>query len=107
MTGDLTEDGEDFSVTDCDVLKVAHHGSASSSSLNMLASANARLALISVSSHNSYGLPKEELLKRLEYVGAQVLTTAECGDITVHIAPDGTMTAKTYLNAPDSTMEDT
>lgn len=107
LTGDLTEDGEDFSVTDCDVLKVAHHGSASSSSLNMLASANARLALISVSSHNSYGLPKEELLKRLEYVGAQVLTTAECGDITVHIAPDGTMTAKTYLNAPDSTMEDT
>ena len=107
LTGDLTENGEDFEVADCDVLKVAHHGSASASSLEMLASANPRLALISVSSHNSYGLPKEELLKRLEYIGTQVLTTADCGDITVHIAPDGTMTAKTYLNAPESTTEDT
>ena len=98
ITGDLTEAGEDFDVSECDVLKVAHHGSAGSSSLDFLCAANPKLALISVAAHNSYGLPKQSLLDRLNYIAAQVLTTAEGGDITVHISPDGEITASTYLN---------
>ena len=98
ITGDLTEAGEDFDVSECDVLKVAHHGSAGSSSLDFLCAANPKLALISVAAHNSYGLPKQALLDRLNYIAAQVLTTAEGGDITVHISPDGEITASTYLN---------
>lgn len=97
LTGDLTQAGEDFAPGECDVLKVAHHGSDGSSSLTMLAEVNARLALISVAQRNSYGLPADALLERLKYVGAQVLTTAEGGDITVHITPAGEMRARTYL----------
>ncbi len=101
LTGDLTAAGEDFAPGECDVLKVAHHGSAGSTTLEFLAAANPRLALISASAHNSYGLPSAETLARLEYMGARVLSTAECGDITVHIAPDGDMTARGYLAGAD------
>lgn len=97
LTGDLTTAGEDFSPGECDVIKVAHHGSAGSSSLQFLAEVNPRLALISASSHNSYGLPSAKTLSRLGHVGARVLSTADCGDITVHITPKGEMTARGFL----------
>ncbi|HIU46207.1 MAG TPA: DNA internalization-related competence protein ComEC/Rec2 [Candidatus Fimadaptatus faecigallinarum] len=98
ITGDLTAHGEDFTPAECDVLKVAHHGSAGSSTLEFLAAANPHLALISASAHNSYGLPSAETLARLDYMDVPVLSTADCGDITVHISPDGDMTARGYLS---------
>lgn len=97
ISGDLTAQGEDFTPAECDVLKVAHHGSAGSSTLEFLAAANPHLALISASAHNSYGLPSAETLARLDYMDVPVLSTADCGDITVHISPDGDMTARGYL----------
>ena len=98
ITGDLTAHGEDFTPAECDVLKVAHHGSAGSSTLEFLAAANPHLALISASAHNSYGLPSAETLARLDYMDVPVLSTSDCGDITVHISPDGDMTARGYLS---------
>ena len=101
LTGDLTQAGEDFAPGRCDVLKVAHHGSAGSSSLEFLAEVNPALALISAAQRNSYGLPADALKARLSYIGARTLVTGECGDITVHIAPEGVMTVRTYLPAGD------
>ena len=103
LTGDLTQSGEDFDVIECDVLKVAHHGSAGSSSLEFLAKANSKLALISASAHNRYGLPSRMTLERLEHIGARVLCTAQTGDITIHITPKGEMSARTYLGATEET----
>ena len=103
LTGDLTQSGEDFDVIECDVLKVAHHGSAGSSSLEFLADANPKLALISASAHNRYGLPSRMTLERLEHIGARVLCTAQTGDITIHITPKGEMSARTYLGATEET----
>lgn len=48
------------------VLKVAHHGSATSTIEQFLAVANPRLAIISVGADNSFGHPTAEVIARLE-----------------------------------------
>jgi competence protein ComEC len=65
-----------------DILKVAHHGSASSSSANFLARVHPDYAIISVGP-NSYGLPEAEAIERLEAAGATVLRTDRIGTIIV------------------------
>jgi competence protein ComEC len=49
-----------------DVLKVAHHGSASSSVETLLAAVRPRFAVISVGARNVYHHPRSEVLRRLQ-----------------------------------------
>jgi competence protein ComEC len=58
-----------------DVLKVAHHGSRTSSTAEFVARVRPRLALVSVGAGNSYGHPSPLVLDRLRRAGAQVLRT--------------------------------
>ncbi|MDQ6634583.1 MAG: MBL fold metallo-hydrolase, partial [Gemmatimonadota bacterium] len=67
-----------------DVLKVAHHGSATSTTGPFLAAVHPRLALVSVGAHNSYGHPDREVLEALRASGAQLLRTDLAGTIVVH-----------------------
>jgi competence protein ComEC len=55
-----------------DVLKVAHHGSASSSAEDLLAAVKPRFAVISVGARNVYHHPRPEVLRRLQ--NAHVIT---------------------------------
>lgn len=64
------------------VLKVAHHGSKTSSSSEFLEAVRPALAVIEVGK-NSYGHPADEVLKRLETIGAKVLRTDRDGDVVV------------------------
>lgn len=66
-----------------DVLKIAHHGSKYSSSLDFLQEVKSKIALIGVGADNSYGHPTPETLQRLEDAGAEVLRTDQKGDITI------------------------
>lgn len=65
-----------------DVLKVAHHGSKYSSSLDFLKTVRPTLAVIEVGK-NSYGHPTAEALERLREVGARVMRTDQDGDVVV------------------------
>ena len=71
-----------------DVLKVAHHGSAYASSSEFLSAVHPRLAVISYGRNNVYGHPAPATLQRLSAVGAQVLKTAQDGNIVM--VTDGT-----------------
>jgi competence protein ComEC len=71
----------DSTVLRADVLKVAHHGSKTSSSEAFLAAVEPRLALVSVGAGNSYGLPTPAIMRRLAASGAQVLRTDRLGTI--------------------------
>jgi competence protein ComEC len=70
-----------------EVLKVAHHGSRSSTAAEFLASTRPRLAILSVGARNPFGHPSPEVLSRLHGSGALVLRTDRDG--TVEIATDG------------------
>lgn len=62
------------------VLKVAHHGSASSTSCRYLSAVEPQAAVVSVGENNYFGHPSEEVLRRLE--GVDVYRTDENGTIT-------------------------
>lgn len=67
----------------CDVLKVAHHGSNHSSSTRFLTAVDPDIALISVGVDNRYDHPGEETIKRLQTVGATIYRTDHCGQISL------------------------
>ena len=78
----LTDDGLNI---DCDVLKVGHHGSNSSSSQSFLRATTPEYAAISVGANNIYSHPSQSVVAALEDCGAQILRTDTHGDITFYI----------------------
>lgn len=66
-----------------DVLKVAHHGSRTSSSAAFLAAVRPHLALVSLGAYNRFGHPAPQVLARLDAVGAQVVRTDQRGALTL------------------------
>lgn len=66
-----------------DILKVAHHGSSTSSSDAFLRAVRPSLALISVGAGNMYGHPSEDVLLALQRSGTEILRTDEVGTISV------------------------
>ena len=95
LTGDVFREGEAWLVgsgqrLSGDVLKVAHHGSRTSSSQAFLDAVGPAAAVISVGSENSFGHPNPGVVERLSAVvdGSQLFTTAESGSVTFET--DGT-----------------
>ncbi|PIP31923.1 hypothetical protein COX24_00940 [bacterium (Candidatus Gribaldobacteria) CG23_combo_of_CG06-09_8_20_14_all_37_87_8] len=66
-----------------DVLKVAHHGSKTSSSPDFLAQVNPSLAIISCGKNNPYNHPHPEVLRTLDNFAIKVLRTDLQGDIEI------------------------
>jgi len=65
------------------VLKVAHHGSRTSTSRELLEAWRPQLALISAGRGNTFGHPAPDVVQRLEAIGARVLRTDRDGQVTV------------------------
>jgi competence protein ComEC len=65
------------------ILKVAHHGSRTSTSQVLLDAWRPHVALVSAGRGNSFGHPAREVLERLHHAGARVLRTDQDGEITV------------------------
>ncbi len=73
---------------DCEILKVAHHGSETGTSQAFLDTATPDIAVISCGEDNPYGHPDEAVLSLLDAAGAKTLRTDQMGDIA--ILTDGT-----------------
>jgi len=74
---------EDNELSPVDVLKVAHHGSKTSSTEPFLDATRPQFAIISVGTDNSYGHPNRDVIERLEEHHAAVFRTDRDGLITV------------------------
>jgi competence protein ComEC len=89
LTGDAEAGEEDRLVTrygaslHAAVLKVAHHGSKTSSTRDFLAAVHPRLAIISVGAGNTYGHPSAETLANLTRAGAAIVRTDRSGTVVV------------------------
>jgi competence protein ComEC len=66
-----------------DVVKVAHHGSRTSSTEEFVAATAPTFAVVSVGLDSPFGHPHESAVRRWLARGARVLTTGACGTITV------------------------
>jgi competence protein ComEC len=79
-----------------DLLKVGHHGSATSTTSDILQSVRPTFGVISVGFRNSFGIPKPDVLKRLQDAGVHVYRTDLNGAVTFYL--DG-HTVSPYLPA--------
>ncbi len=66
---------EKYKKLDCDILKVGHHGSDTSSSFEFLKAVNPEEAIISCGVNNSYGHPSEEVVNRLNDLDIKIRRT--------------------------------
>ncbi|MGD8396920.1 MAG: ComEC/Rec2 family competence protein, partial [Candidatus Eiseniibacteriota bacterium] len=95
LTGDVEARGERAMlaraglVEHCDVLKVAHHGSATSSTGAWLAAVGARHALVSVGAGNRHGHPDPAVVARLSAAGARLWRTDRDGAVVISIEHGG------------------
>lgn len=93
LTGDVEDGGETLlqqalkaqGIYNITLLKVAHHGSRYSTDTQFVVQTSPQVAVISCGEDNSYGHPHEETLKRLEGAGCMILTTPECGAVTIEV----------------------
>ncbi|HEV7797962.1 MAG TPA: ComEC/Rec2 family competence protein [Pyrinomonadaceae bacterium] len=88
LTGDIEMSGEERLLRAnenlrVDVVKVAHHGSKTSSIAPLIAATQPRFAVISVGQTSIFGHPSPDVVERWKIAGAQVLTTGNRGTITV------------------------
>lgn len=102
LTGDVERRGERVllagDLRGADVVKVPHHGSATSSTPAFVRATRPAVAVVSVGAANRYGHPAPAVEARWRAAGACVLRTDRCGAVTVVIDPDGAM-ATTAVDA--------
>jgi competence protein ComEC len=72
-----------------EVLKVGHHGAASSTGTTLLADTRPRLALISCGRHNAFGHPAPVTLERLAEAAARVRRTDREGTLWIELSDTG------------------
>jgi competence protein ComEC len=97
LTGDVEAAGErellrhDRGALAADVLKVAHHGSRSSSQLPFLAAVEPRIALVPVGRGNPYGHPADDVLQRLDRRRIHIVRTDRHGIVHLIVRPSGSL----------------
>ncbi len=88
FTGDVYKEGEEKILETKEnlkslFLKVAHHGSKTSSSENFIEKVLPKIAIISLAKDNKYGHPHQEVLEIFKKFGIKVLRTDIDGDIKI------------------------
>ncbi|MEZ4414889.1 MAG: DNA internalization-related competence protein ComEC/Rec2 [Gemmatimonadota bacterium] len=93
LTGDISAEVERSLLpllpSELEVLKVAHHGSATSTSWDLLEATRPELAVISVGRRNRYGHPDGGVMARLNASGARILRTDRNGTVRVRVDAAG------------------
>ncbi|MCG8425230.1 MAG: DNA internalization-related competence protein ComEC/Rec2 [Proteobacteria bacterium] len=97
FAGDIEREGEALLLGrtdrafDIDLVKVPHHGSSTSSTVELLAATRPRWAVISCGLGNRFGHPAPGVIQRWRQAGTRVLGTHRVGAITAVITSDGAM----------------
>ena len=91
LTGDIESIAEEKLIEkykntnrlNANILKIAHHGSKTSSIQEFLNEVNPKIALIGVGRKNKFGHPNQEVLERLKEKGIQIYRTDQTGEIQI------------------------
>ena len=92
LTGDAESDVLEHIIDDAgdlDFLKVGHHGSAASITLEQAKELDPEVCVASAGENNSYGHPTPECVETIEASGAVFFCTIEYGDVTVEPIQSG------------------
>ncbi|MBR0350716.1 MAG: hypothetical protein IJH76_02665 [Clostridia bacterium] len=73
------------SILNSTVLKVGHHGSKTSTTIEFLEAVKPQIALIGVGENNKFGHPNEGVIKLLENFKCKIYRTDKMGEITIKV----------------------
>lgn len=93
FTGDIEEvaeksilqEYENNNILETTILKVAHHGSNTSTIEGFVEKVKPKIAVIGVGEENKFGHPKQEVVERLEKAGCKIYRTDLKGEIEIEI----------------------
>ena len=106
LTGDAEEDVDPILLSrglpTVDMLKVAHHGSATASSDALLAAVRPAVAVISVGANNTYGHPNGGTVARLRAHSSRVARTDLDGTVEVTLDRSAVTVSRTRGDAPEA-----
>ena len=71
------------------LLKIAHNGSTTSTTPELMAAVQPKFAVISVGAHNTFGHPRMETLERLSGANVKTYRTDLDGAVTFYLSHDG------------------
>ena len=110
FTGDIEQIAEkeileqyknDLQILNSTVLKVAHHGSKTSSTEGFLEAVKPKISLIGVGLNNTFGHPNDNVLKRLESTGSKVYRTDKMGEVSITVNKNEKMKIKKFIENSD------
>ena len=100
LTGDIQRDAEAALLAapllPADVVVAPHHGSNTSSTLELVAATRPRLVLFAAGYRNRWGFPKGAVVERWRGVGAETFSTVESGAIEVTLGAAGPQGLRRY-----------
>ena len=104
FTGDIEKEAEDTILEeniniDADILKIAHHGSKTSTTDKFLSKVNPKIALIGVGENNNFGHPSEDVITRLNNKHINIYRTDMYGEIEILINHNGKIRVKKHINS--------
>ena len=93
FTGDVEEIAENeicsqYNTTNklkANILKVAHHGSKTSSTAEFIKMVKPQIALIGVGEKNKFGHPNDRVIQRLKNMNTKIYRTDKMGEIVIQI----------------------
>ena len=100
LTGDIEKEAESIlssEALDVDILKVAHHGSKTSTTEELLDVITPKIALISLGKDNKFGHPHKNVLDRLENSKCKIYRTDENGEISLKVFKNGLLKISTQI----------
>ena len=103
FTGDIEKKAEEeicntygkSNVLESTILKVAHHGSKTSSTEEFLEKTKPIISLIGVGKNNLFKHPSDEVISRLEEMNIKIYRTDLNGEISINVKENGKMYIKT------------
>lgn len=105
FTGDIEQIAEEEIVKkyiktnklNTNIIKIAHHGSKTSSIQEFLNQVKPQIALIGVGANNNFGHPNDEVIKRLEQLKCKIYRTDEMGEISINVNNNGKLKIKSFI----------
>lgn len=103
FTGDIEKEAEDAISEEninlqADILKVAHHGSKTSTTVNFLNKVKPKIALIGVGKNNNFGHPSQETLNNLKDKKIAIYRTDLYGEIEIMVNNKGKVKLNKHID---------
>ena len=95
----LSKYSDNLNILNADIIKIAHHGSKTSSITPFINKVRPKIALIGVGKNNKFGHPNFKTIENLEKMGVKIFRTDENGEIQIKITNRSEIITKVHLKS--------